>query len=343
MKKYFVIVLLSIFSTNYAQFEDIFASDSDAEKFVTKYTQPVFRGLMFATNSAWVTSAQPIKPFHFELNIGASGAFVPQNYESFKFNPADYQYLRIDNGPDEIPTVMGGDSQTRLKIVIPDNASNEIKLLEFDAPGGIKDQLPVNAVPAPAIQVSMGLPLGSEVNLRYAPTLTSDNGGFFQLLGIGVKHSISQYFPVGEDENGNDKKRHFNLAAHVAYQNINAGYDDQNSNKAVHLNISTISLQGIASFDYKLLSLYGSVGYTKGFTTMDVLGTYNYSYDVQDTNGNHIRTETVSITDPLKLNYDVNGMKAKAGFKLKLAFFQIFADYTIQEFPVATAGIGFKF
>ena len=343
MKKYFVIILITTFSVNYAQFEDIFASDSDAEKFVTNYTQPIFRGLMYATNSAWVTSARPIKPFHFELNISASGAFVPQNFETFKFDPADYQYLRIESGTDDIPTVMGGESQTRLKIVIPDNTNNEIKLLEFNSPNGIKNKLPVNVVPAPAVQISMGLPLGSEINLRYAPTLTDDNGGFFQLLGIGVKHSISQYFPTSKDENDNKKKRHFNLAAHAAYQHVSAGYDDPNSDKAIHIDISTISLQGVASFDYKLISLYGSVGYTKGFTTMDVLGTYNYTYDVQDNNGNHIRTETVSITDPLKLDYDVNGMKAKAGFKLKLAFFQIFADYTIQEFPVATAGIGFKF
>ena len=227
--------------------------------------------------------------------------------------------------------------------MIPDNNGNEIKLLEFNSPDGIKDKLPVNVVPAPAIQMSMGLPLGSEVNLRYAPTLTDDNGGFFQLLGVGFKHSISQYFSTGKDENGKKNKRHFNLAAHVAYQHISAGYDDQHSDKALHMNISTISLQGIASFDYKLISLYGAVGYSKGFTTMDVLGTYNYTYDVQDNNGNHIRYETVSVTDPLKLDYDLNGMKAKAGLKLKLAFFQIFADYTLQEFPVATAGVGFKF
>lgn len=343
MKKYFVIFLITTFSVSYSQFEDIFASDSDAEKFVTSYTQPVFRGLMYATNSAWVTSAQPIKAFKFELNISASGAFVPQNFESFKFDPADYQYLRVESGPSEIPTIMGGESHTRLKIVIPDNTNNEVKLLEFNSPNGIKDKLPVNVVPAPAIQVSMGLPLGSEVNLRYAPKITDDNGGFFQLLGVGFKHSISQYFPVGKDKNGNKNQRHFNLAAHVAYQHISSGYDDPNSNKAVHLNISTISLQGIASFDYKLISLYGAVGYSKGFTTMDVLGTYNYTYDVQDNNGNHIRTENVSITDPLKLDYDINGIKAKAGLKLKLVFFQIFADYTLQEFPVATAGIGFKF
>lgn len=333
MKKYFVILLIATFSKNYAQFQEIFAASNDAEKFVTNYMQPVFRGLMFATNSAWITSAKPIKTFHFELNINASGAFVPPNSENFKFNQTDYQYLRIDSGPDEIPTIAGGESQTRLKIVIPYN-SYEVKVLDFDSPDGIKNKLPLNLIPAPTLQFSMGLPMGSEVNLRYAPTITDNNDAFFQLIGLGLKHSISQYLPVGKQ---------FNLAAHVAYQHISAGYDEANSNKALHINISAISIQSIASFDSKLISLYGAIGYSKGFTTMEALGTYNYTFDIQDNAGNHIDTETITITDPVKFDYSIDGIKAKAGIKLKLVFFQIFADYTLQEFPVATAGIGFKF
>ncbi len=338
MKRFLIFSILLMSLVTQAQFEDIFASQGDANKFVTNYTDPLFRGLTYATNASWVTSAQPIKAFHIELNIGASGAFVPKQNETFKFDPDEYQYLRIENGPDMIPTVMGGESQTRMKIVIPIN-NNEIKILEFNAPGGVKDQLPMNVVPAPVVQASMGLPLGSEINVRYAPKLTNKDGGFFQLLGIGIKHSLTQYFSKKE----NKEKRKFNLAAHVSYQNILAGYDDPDSNKSVHFSINTVSLQGVASLDYKLISLYSALGYTRGFSSMDVLGTYSYTYDIQDNNGNSLGTQTVSVNDPLQLDYNMNAFKAKAGFKLKLTFFQIFADYTIQEFPVATAGIGFMF
>jgi len=340
MKKFFLILLVIISYNNYAQFEDIFASDSDAEKFVTAYTQPIFKGLMYATNAAWVTSAKSVKPFHIELNISASGAFVPAKDEKFKFNQSDYQYLQIDNGPSELPTALGEESQTTMKIVIPTNGNN-YKLLEFDAPDGIKNQIPVNAVPAPMIQLSMGLPLASEVNLRYTPKLKSENGGFVQLFGLGLKHSISQYFPKSKENKG--EKRHFNLAAHASFQQIFAGYDDTHSDKAVHINISTISFQGIASFDYKIISLYSAVGYSKGISKLDVLGTYKYTYTKKDSSGNTIGTLSTTINDPLKLDYNISGMKAKLGFKLKLAFFQIFADYTLQEYPVATAGFGFKF
>jgi len=195
MKNFFLTFVILLSFNSLAQFEDIFASDSDAVKFVSDFTRPAFKGLMYASNAAWVTSAKPLKSFHIELNISASGAFVSREQETFTFNQADYQYLQIESGPNVLPTIMGDKSQTTIKIVIPDNNNNQYKLLEFDAPDGIKKRLPVNAVPAPMAQLSMGLPLGSEVNLRYTPKLTNEDGGFFQILGLGFKHSLSQYFP----------------------------------------------------------------------------------------------------------------------------------------------------
>ncbi len=333
MKKIFLSLLFLLSLTIHAQFEDIFASGSDADKFVNHYTAPFLKGMMSAANASWVTSAKPIKPFHFEINLSASGAFVPPEKENFTFDENEYQFIRIDSGPASVPTVMGGESQTRLKIVIPLNNS-EIKLLDFEAPSGVRDELPLNIIPAPTFQVAMGLPLGSEVNLRYAPKLTNEDGAYFTIIGLGVKHSLSQYFK---------KKSKFNLAGHLSYQHIGAGVDEVGNNKAVHFSINTISLQGIASLDYPIISLYSKLGFTQGFTNLDVLGTYDYTYDVQDNNGNHIRYETVSVTDPLKLSQDLNGLKLGVGFKLKLAFFQVFADYTLQEFPVANLGLGVKF
>jgi len=143
MKKYFLLFVIVLSYHSHAQFQDIFAADSDADKFVTNYTRPLFKGLMYATNAAWITSAKPIKPFHVEFNISGSGALISTEHETFKFNASEYQYLQIENGPDLLPTAMGDQSQTRMKIVIPDNNNNQIKVLEFNAPNGIKNKLPM--------------------------------------------------------------------------------------------------------------------------------------------------------------------------------------------------------
>ena len=341
MKKYILLITLLSSIYGYSQFEQIFASEGDAQIFVSKYTEPVFGALLSATNANWVTSARPAKPFHFELNIGVAGAFIPESKESFTFNNSDYDYLRLDSGPNELPTVVGGDSHSQLKIVIPIN-NTEQKVMDFSAPSGLAQNLPQSAVPAPNIQLSMGLPLGFEVSARYLPKIES-NGGYIQITGFGLKHSISQYFKGKDDKGEKKKKTVINLAVQANYQMISTGYSFSGSNKAATLDMNTISARAIGSIDYKLLTIYGSTGYSKGDVKFNVNGTFDYTYDVQDNNGSHIRYETVSVDDPIKTKASTDEMFFNAGVKLKLAFFQIYADYTLQQYPVANVGIGFRF
>ncbi len=342
MKKILIIIILFATGMSSAQFEDIFSSDSDAYKYLKQYTQPAFKGLMYASAAGWNTSAKSLKPFKFSLDIGASGAMVPTTDESFSFNDSDYRYMKIESGSNEIPTVMGNEAHTTFKIEIPINSNTEKKVMEFDAIDGVGSNLPAKAVPAPNIQFSMGLPLGTEVTLRYLPKISSD-GAYVSILGGGVKHSITQYFPRGKDENGKKKKRKFNLSALAAYQKISTGYDFSGNDKGISLKLQTLNLQANASMDYKFLTIYSSIGYIKGFTDLSVKGTYNYTYDVQTNSGTHIRYEDVQIVDPLDINYSIDGYNASLGLRLNLVFLRIFADYTIQEYPVAHAGFGIKF
>lgn len=341
MKKYFLLLSLLSSIYGYSQLERIFASEGDAQKFVSNYTEPIFGALLSATNANWITSARPAKPFHFELNIGAAGAFIPESKQSFIFNNSDYEFLRLDSGPNELPTVVGKDSHSRLKIVIPIN-NLERKVLDFDAPSGLAQKLPQGVVPAPNIQLSMGLPLGFEVSARYLPKIEK-NGGFIQITGFGLKHSISQYFKGKDDDGKKKKKTVVNLAIQANYQMISTGYDFSGNNKSIALDMNTVSARAIGSIDYKLLTIYGSTGYSKGYAKFNVNGTFDYTYDVQDNNGNHIRYETVSVDDPVKTETNSDEMFFNLGVKLKLAFFQIYADYTLQQYPVANVGIGFRF
>jgi hypothetical protein len=341
MKKLLLFVFISTTALSNAQFEDIFASQGDANKYMINYMSPFFDGLMYSASAGWANSAKPLKPFSFSLDLGASGSLIPENAEQFTFNNSDYQYLKIESGPSILPTLVGGESQTRMKIVIPINGV-ENKVLEFDAAGGITSDLPYNAVALPKFQLNVGLPLGTEVSLRYFPRTEFSGKAYASILGIGVKHSISQYIPRAKDEGGNKKKRHFNLAVQASYESINLGSLNTSNDKNIDMSLGSINLQSIASLDYKFITLYSALGYTIGNSTLDVKGTYEYTYDVQDNSGNHIRYETVQIVDPLSLKFEPTGYRATFGVRLNLAFFRIFADYTLQEFPTANVGIGFK-
>ena len=72
-------------------------------------------------------------------------------------------------------------------------------------------------------------------------------------------------------------------------------------------------------------------------------GTYNLSYDIDDGNGNIIGSVDESITDPIDLEFEADGFRGTIGTRLNLAWFKIFADYTLQEYNTATVGIAFSF
>ena len=52
-----------------------------------------------------------------------------------------------------------------------------------------------NYIPVPMLQVGIGLPLGSELKVRYLPKINLGSNGDISLWGVGLMHSIMQYIP----------------------------------------------------------------------------------------------------------------------------------------------------
>ncbi len=346
MKKLLLLIsFLFVSQISMAQFENLFAASGDANNYLSHYTKPIFNGFLYSTSSGWFTSAKPLKPFHFQLNISAAGAIVPDEENTFAFDPSEYQYTSIASGPNTLPTVLGGDSSSVLHIDVP-LGGNEHLVTDVDALSGVnlkqEYDLPFNMVPSPNIQLSMGLPLGTAVSLRYLPTI-ENSGASINQLGIGVQHSISQYIPPTTDEDGKQNKRHLNLAVAAAFNHIRIDYDnDPTDQYYITSGLNTVTVEALASLDYRFISFYGGVGLTNGTGNVDLKGSVDVSYDVYDNNGIFLRTENKTITDPLQLKYKVSGMKTKMGVQLNLFVLKIFADYTIQKYPVLNVGLGFK-
>jgi len=57
--------------------------------------------------------------------------------------------------------------------------------------------LDIGGLPFAVFHFSVGLPMGTELNLRYLPSFeTNDDIPKIELLGFGLSHSIDQYFPL---------------------------------------------------------------------------------------------------------------------------------------------------
>lgn len=339
-----LVFIISLHVAKAQELESILLASDDASLLTQKYLNPAVKGLMFGLNSGWATTAKVHDKFGFDITIGANLAFVPSSEEMFAFVPSDYEYLSLPGGQTMLPTVMsksGADTKVNVSV----RESNGTYLVgSFNMPGGIAEDLPVSAVPAPHVQLGFGLPFKTDIKARFMPKLNFDDDVEAGLFGLGLQHDLTQYF-------GPLEKLPLNIAVLAAFTTLDATYnindDDPDdsiavSNGRTEFKVNTWTIQALASLDFKIATLYGGVGYNNGKSTVKTKGDYTLSYDIEDENGNYLGSTTQTIKDPINIDFDANGLRANIGARLNLSIFKIFADYTFQEYNTATLGIAFS-
>ncbi|WP_412986285.1 DUF6588 family protein [Pontimicrobium sp. IMCC45349] len=347
MKKLLLIIAL-VFTTQFSkaqELESLLLAADDASLLAENYMRPAMNGLMYSMNNGWYTTAKTHKKFGFDITISANASFVPSKDEMFDFIASEYQYLSLPNGETSLPTIMSdNDSETLVDVSIP-NGNNTFNVGSFEMPGGITDDLPANAIGAPMVQVGVGIPFKTDVKLRLVPKVSFDDDVEASLIGVGLQHDLMQYF-------GPLDKLPLNVSILAAFTKMDVTYsidDDSISDDVVVTNgqgefkLNTWTVQALASLDFKIVTLYGGVGYNNGSSSFKMKGDYNLTYDVEDNNGNVIGTVSETISNPMNLDFDANGIRGTLGARLNIGFFKIFADYTIQEYNTASAGIAFSF
>ncbi|TXD48086.1 DUF6588 family protein [Polaribacter sp. IC073] len=327
MKKSIIIflgVLASAFSTNAQDgFEGyLLADENDRGKLINAYINPAMKGLIYGMNNGWYHTAKVHKPFGFDISIGLNASLVPEEDEMFTLSGL----TSINTGSITAATVAGSEDTTPLTAVnFTEGGVNYITT--FDAPGGVKESLPLSAVPAPAVQLNVGLPAKFEVSLRFVPKVGSDDVKG-DLFGIGLKKEITDWFgPIGKTP------LHVSLLA--AYTTMNVDYnitDNGNVNVTdglAEFKLNSYTVQAIASLNFPIINLYGGLGYGSGSSTLKMLGKYELNYAGQ----------TREINDPINSKFDASGFRSTIGARLSLGFFKIFGSYTLQEYNTANLGI----
>lgn len=346
MKKIIAIIVL-VFSVQWGsraqELESLLLAADDASLLTQNYFNPVVKGLMFSMNGGWATTAKVHEKYGFDITIGVHGSFVPNADKIFAFIPSQYTYASLPNGETELNTVMGDKRRTKLDISIP-IGDGTYRVGGFTMPGGITKELPVNAVPAPTVQLGLGLPFKTDVKVRFVPNLNFHDDVEANLVGFGLQHDLTQYFGVVE-------KLPLSISILGAFTAMKVGYDIQNQNSIDQVSVingetefklNTWTIQTLASLDFKLITLYGGLGYNSGSTTLKMKGDYVLTYDIEDNNGVYLGTTTESVSNPINLNFNAKGMRANIGTRLNLGIFKVFADYTLQEYNTASLGIAFS-
>ena len=343
MKKILIVslTLLFCFSISYGEsFQEELQrlAGENAKGYLTPFSTAFGSNL----NSGLFHSAKPHKVLGFDLGVKIMFASVPDEDMMFDFamptTPIDVDYMGqtfsispADVYPEnvEAPTVFGeGDAGG----VLPDTARiREALTLQDPLIGAnippdqlqlLADEMPelylppgfdIPGLPMVIPQVSVGLPMKTEVLLRFMPaTKISDDMGEFGFFGIGVKHSISQYIPM------------FPVAVSVqyAYQSLKFG-DIITSN---HTSFGIMASKGLL-----LITPYAGLTFESSTLSVD------YTYTNPD--------PVAALTDPLhntNIKFDLDGdnsFHARFGFKLSLLILGLNAEYAIGTYNVATVGL----
>ena len=336
-----ILIFLGVFALSFntkAQdgFEAILLADAaDSKKLMQAYFAPGMEGFINAMNNGWYHTAKVHKPFGFDLAIGLSGASIPTEKELF--NISALGLTSISSSSTTASTFAGPSATTQM--TVNTTVQGQAVSATFASPGGVLEDLPAKAVPAPIVQLSVGLPWKMEGLLRMVPkTNIGDDDGSIKMLGLGLKKEITSWFGPMEKT-----PLHVSLLAAYTTMDVNYGIADQNSgeiqvqNALTEFSLKAFTMQAIASLNFPIINLYGGIGYNSGSSSFAMSGTYTGVYDTGFPAPNN--TITQSLTPPSDLDFDSSGFTTTLGARLSLGFFKIFGSYAFQEYNTFSAGV----
>lgn len=318
-------------------FESILFAAEDTEKLLGAYISPAMTGLIYGMNSGWYHTAKVHKTFGFDISIGLNASIVPSEDEIFRF--ADLGLSSNVTTSSATAATVAGPGNLEPLVTFNGTVQGQNVSASFNMPPGVKDDLPLNAVPTPAVQFSLGLPGKFDAMLRLVPEVGSDDVKG-NLIGIGVKKEITNWF-------GPMEKTPLHVSLLAAYTKMTVDYNIQadssipGSGQRAEFDLSSYTVEAVASLNFPFINIFGGIGYNSGNSDLKMLGTYNLEYDTGLPAPNDTVTET--ITDPVNLAFDASGFKTTIGARISLGFFKIFGSYTLQEYNTINAGIALSF
>jgi hypothetical protein len=278
------------------------------------FLQPLTNVVGAALNSGLFTTAEVLKPLNFSFKISA--VIVPISNADKTFIavvPDGEEYADWGIEPVQTATIFGSEGK-RL-------GTAEAGM---DAPDGFD----LSTIIVPQASLSVGLPLGSEIMLRFLPSINIDDDlGNLSFWGIGLKHSICQYLPDIIP---------IHLAVQGEYQSMKIGDI---------IDINTLAFNAQISKNLAMLTFYGGLGWEQ--TNFEARYTYNQQSELIITDpetGEEIGREPVTVERPIFLDMKAdNDIRATIGMKISFPFVNLFADYSIANTSSFNVGFGIGF
>jgi len=345
-----IALVLSVYKSSYGQIDNVDflrAGATDGIKIIEAYVSPWANAFGAGLNGSWYNTAKPHKFGGFDITAALNVGIVPQSAGTY--NVSDLKLTTL-SGSGTASTISGPDVEGPVLT----KTVNGVTLTSFHLPPGTDWRY----IPVPTAQVGVGLPMGTELKLRYLPKINIKDNANLSLWGVGVMHSIMQYIPgnkllpVDVSLFGGYTKMEGNVPVSLQpdptvtrnYTTYNAGtsFNDQN----IKATVSALNVGLIGSVSIPVLTVYGGVGYSKTQTKVILEGNYPTPVLVASPaphpEYNDSGVMTGSSIRPLDIK-NFSGLRANIGLRIKLAVITIHADYTRSQYNVFSTGLGISF
>lgn len=172
-----------------------------------KFASPAAQGAAYSSSGGWFVSARSLDPWQVDFSVHANVLFVPESKRNLTVSGSEFQTFNIRGAETAtIPSAFG--EQTNVVF----EGSLFGQSFQFDAIDGVEKQVLAH----PFVQAAVGLPMGTDLVVRFSPQVAVDDVRF-STLGVGLKHNINQYFL---DSGPTD----FQFAALVSYSKYDVNY-----------------------------------------------------------------------------------------------------------------------
>lgn len=303
-------------------------SFEDGGKLIHAYVNPFMKSVSLGLNQGWYNTAKPHKIAGVDLTITANAMTIPRSDLFFDATKLGLEVIQLHNSSPDYPlapTILGPDRAPTFSYTDEDTGFTETE----EGIGGIdlEEELGKNWVPVPMAQIGFGLPKGTDLKIRYTPTIDLGDDSSLKIFGIGVMHDVKQWIP-------GIKLLPFDLSGFVGYTKFKmetylAAEDHPDQMGLFEMNATTI--QGLISKKFSVITFYGGVGYNIAKSNLALKGSYDINEDNQ---------VSADEKDPVDLKFAASGFRTTAGMRLKLAVLTLHADYTLQKYKCLTVGLG---
>ncbi|MCP4312309.1 MAG: hypothetical protein GY790_13670 [Bacteroidetes bacterium] len=334
----------------------VYGGVSDAEKLLQAYLEPFANILGSDLNAGWYNTARPHQLGGIDVTVTVSWAKAPSSLLTFDAATLGLSGQITPGGSSIAPTVSGSmDERPTMAyselVEFPNGSTQEIEYARYTLPNGTG----VDYFPLPMAQVSVGLPLGTDVSIRFVPMIQLGDYGEIGLWGVGGKHSISQWLP------GIKEMDFLDIAVQGGYSKVSSSVNvnmepldiedmvdpnpdfDWNDQFMVQ-QVSGWTLNLIASQTISVLTIYEGVGYANSLVDMDVQGHYPIHTVIIDEVDESVNPTYEIVKDPFSFRYEnLSKLRLNIGARIKLGVLTLHYDFTHTLYATHSAGIGISF